>query len=425
MRKLNKFLLMLLLMLSFTLVGCTDPEDPDDDSGDPDDDPSGEVLTVGPYVVHNEDGSVFGTYDSMFTAIRIAGEISSSSNKSYVEDANKLMIFKRQSKNDCWCYNGLKFAGVKPKNEAIEWSKANKNSYVVDGQGKGYIILGTDWYPNTNTDQDIPLELFSGGYNYLFSKSGIIESDVWVKQGYGYCEFVVDLTEATYMPTQEPYYDYEGQPTQNQWNAYIFVNGAAGYTSDLGLIGVIREGRLVWALVRNCSHPDHKALGDSFQVLDWTPVTTMEFDAKANAYTNGDRLLFQCYQGIDGWTLHITNLATNKVYTIEEKHEGMFEGNTQYFRFLLAASYCPVTPNIWNARSGGYLRNVVFENPIIARWNEEEIYDESMYESLYPGSDTMIYGFSQAGDCASMEYNVDEQGNKLISFSCYYDGGGH
>lgn len=386
------------------------------------------TLTVSPYKVYNSDDTEFGTYNTMFDAIRDAGKNSSSKNKMYVLDANELKIFQRQSKNDCWCYDGLNFVGSKPRTEALEWGKNRSKCYIVDGQGVGYVMLGTKYYENTNHNQDIPLELTSGAYNYMFTKGGEMESNEWVKPGYGYMECYVRLSEATYTPTMD----------NGAWNAYIFINGAGGnFHSDLGLIGVVREGKVVWALVRNCNHPDHNVTGDNFQVLSWTPVTTMEYDEEKREYNGADDLYFQCYQTVDGWILNITNLRTKQVFTIDERHKSMFLGSTQYFRFLLAASYCPVVMNVWNGRCGASLRNVVFDGVKIARYNETDTYDESQYEDFYPGSPNMIYGFSQGGDCASMEcgiYDADgtyisgnpyKAGDRYLSFSCYYDGGDH
>jgi hypothetical protein len=62
-----------------------------------------------------------------------------------------------------------------------------------------------------------------------------------------------------------------------------------------------------------------------------------------------------------------------------------------------------------------------------------------MFEEFYPGTDNMIYGFTQGADCASMvmgTYEADgtnsyqtgenyKAGDKYVSFSSYYDGGGH
>lgn len=420
-RKLSLFLL--ICVFSLVVISCEDTSE--DDNTPPVETPTpdlkGGVETAAPYKIYNSDDTEFDgvEYTSLYTAVRIAGENSSSKNKMYVLDANNLEIFRRQSKTNYWCYSGTKFYGSMPKLEAEEWAKNFTKAYVIDGQGVGNVLLGTEWYEGSNLEQQIPLELYSGGYNYLFTTSGELGAgNVWTKPGWGYMEGTVRLSEASYMPTQ----DGDG------WNAYIFFNGSGGFLSDLGLIGVLRDGRVIWALVRNCSHTDHKTdevkYGTSFIVLSWDPVTTMTWNSKENCYNGADDLFFQCWQGVDGWEFKITNLSNNRVFTINEKHEGMFTESTGYFRFLVAASYCPVVDNVWNARCGAYLRNVIFEDLKVARWNEEEVYTEAMYEDLFLDSN-MIYGFSQGAECASMISGVKEDGTKWISMSCYYDGLGH
>ena len=88
--------------------------------------------------------------------------------------------------------------------------------------------------------------------------------------------------------------------------------------------------------------------------------------------------------------------------------------------------------DVWNARCGASLRNVLWDNIKVARYNEAETYTEDMYEDFYPGTENMIYGFSQGGDCASMVTGYYEEskgtykaGDRFVSFSCYYDGGDH
>ena len=177
----------------------------------------------------------------------------------------------------------------------------------------------------------------------------------------------------------------------------------------------------------------------------------MKFDEEKGYYCNGDDLFFQCWQTVNGWKLDITNLRTGRVHSINEYHEGMFSSSTQHFRFLMAASYVPAldsvpnelkglkNSNVWNPRSGASLRNVVFDNIYIARYNASDEYYESDFEEFYPGSDNMIYGFAQGSDCSSMimgnyDHDGTEQyvtgenyktGDRYVSFSCYYDGGGH
>ena len=385
------------------------------------------TLTVSPYHIYNEDGTEFLVQENMFDAIRKAGENSKSSNKMYVEDATGLKIFQRQSQSKYWCYDGLHYVGTMSSSEALAWGKTRARAYIVDGKGTGYVFLGAKYYEGSDMSNDIPLELNAGAYNYMFSKAGVMTGgNEWIN-GYGYMECYCRLSEATYTPTQD----------DGTWNAYIFINGAGGTTSDLGMIGVIRDGKVVWALVRNCSYSSHINSGDSFNVLGWTPITTMEYDSEKGVYCGADDLFFQCWQTVNGWILKITNLRTNEVFTLNEYHEGMFSGKQQYFRFLLAASYCPVVQNVWNARCGASLRNVLFDNIYIARYNPSDTYDKSTFEEFYPGSETMIYGFSQGTDCSSMVYGTYETdgtyasgnsykaGDKFVSYSCYYDGGGH
>lgn len=474
----KKFLItMLILMFSFVLISCGDKEEekapteevPTDGGSlpveptpvtppatEPNETIDGYTFegtrTVGPYIVYNQDGTRYeakigeetNPNNSLFNAIRLAANNAVNSNKMYVEDANGLVVFQRQKKSDCWCYDGTYFVGSKPRAEAEEWAKGRKRSYVIDGQGLAFQFLGIDWYEGSDFSNPIPLEFTSGGYNYLFSQHGIIEADVWHTLGFGYMEAYCRLSEATYMPKQD---------NQNQagdaWNAYIFINGAAGDTCDLGLIGTMSGSIVSWRLVRNCSHDDHKSnpgdYGPSFTTqVNQAPgvdgqiqqVTTMTWDAERKCYAGADDLFFQCWQMTDGWILKITNLRTNEVYTINEIHEGMFAEKQQYMRFLLAASYCPTVMNVWNPRSGGYLRNVVFDGVQIARYNEAEEYTSDLLMPFYPDSN-MSYGFSQAADCSSMVYSTYEAdgtyrsglsykaGTKYLSFSCYYDGGSH
>ena len=397
--------------------------------------------TVGPFMVYNEDGTEVLEYEFMFDAIRHAGAYANSKNKMYVLDANKLLVFQRQSKTNCWCYDGTNFVGSMAKNDAVKWSANKPKSYVVDGQGIGYVALGALYYEGSDMSQDIPLELYTGAYNYLFSKGGEMAGGEWVTPGYGYMECYVRLSQATYTVTKDDI----------NWNAYIFINGSGGTHSDLGLIGVVRDGKLVWALVRNCSHTSHTQQNPGFMVTSWDPVTTMEYDSEKGYYCGGDDLFFQCWQGVNGWILKITNLTTGKVHTLNENHPNMFANSTQYFRFLLAASYVPAldtdipgypllkTSAIWNPRCGASLRNIVFDGVNIARYNSDEEYDESMFEEFYPGTSNMIYGFTQGADCSSMvmgTYETDgnnsymtgenyKAGDKFVSFSSYYDGGGH
>lgn len=385
------------------------------------------TLMVAPFTIYNEDGTKFGVYNNMFDAIRVAGDNASSKNRMYVNDGNNLQIFQRQASSKCWCYDGQFFVGSKSRTEALEWGKNKTKCYIIDGQGTGYVMLGAYFYKNSDMNQNIPLELNTGAYNYMFTKSGVMENGQWAKPGYGYMECNARLSEATYTPTAA---------RDGAWNVYVFINAGGGTTCDLGLMGVVKDGKVVFVLVRNCGHSSH-TVSDRFKVLSWEPVTTMEYDEAKGVYCGADDLFFQCWQTIDGWKLDITNLRTNKVYTINEKHGEMLAESTPYLRFLLAASYVPEVGDIWNARNQATLRNVIFDHVYIARFNPSNVYDSSSFEEFYPDSDNMIYGFSQGGDCASMIYDTHDSngqylsgnsynaGEKFISFSVYYDGGGH
>ena len=195
------------------------------------------TSTYGPYFVYNEDGTQYvsegnkesNPNDSLFNAIRLASSISSNSNKAYVLDANGLMVFQRQNKAQCWCFDGTNFVGVKERSEALAWAKGRERSYVIDGQGKSFITVGIEYYEESDLSSfdSSSLELFSGGYNYMFSTSGTDEDTL----GFGYMETYCRLSEASYMPNLD---------TQNRdddgWNAYIFINAGANIYCDLGLI---------------------------------------------------------------------------------------------------------------------------------------------------------------------------------------------
>lgn len=446
---LKKITLIILLIscIAFTSCksSCKKEKDPTTDPGNVDvppvDNPNtingytyDGVKTVGPYKVYSPEGAVLLTEQSMTRAIRYASANSSSSKKLVVKDANDLEIFKREAKTKAWCYEGSFFVGLKTKQEALDWSKTKTRSYVVDGMGQTYLTIGTDYYPGSDLSQDINLELNAGAYNYMYSKSGYLVSDVWEKQGYGYASFIVRLSEAHYMPTQ----DGDG------WNAYIFINGAGGYNSDLGLIGNLEpsSNTVNWRLVRNCSYKAHDedeaTHGPHFTTLidgKVQSVTRSIYNPETKDYTGADDLLFECYQHLNGWNLTITNLRTNEEFKIDEVHEGMYESSSSgYLRFLLAASYCPVVENVWNTRCGAYLTNVVFDNIKIARWNEEGIYNDEDLEDFYPGESCVNYGFSQGGDCASYSYGVREsdgtyasgntykKGDKYLIYNTFYDG---
>lgn len=431
-----RLFLAILMLCSLTLgiVACKK-----DDSGPgPNPDPIPEpgeyqydgTLTKGPYVVYNQDGSREKEFDNMFLAIQYAGQKSLSSNKMYVLDSNDLKIFQRQAKNQCFMFDGEYYVGIASESDAKEWGLKKSRSYVYNGWGQGYVQLGRIMFEGSATNVDIPFEIFSGAYNYMYSKSGELVADEWVKQGFGYFETTVRLSEAHYMPSQ----DGEG------WNAYVFINVAGKHNCDLGVIGNLFGDEVRWRLCRNCSHPDHQQGigGPGFNVINPNEtVTTMKYNEETKDYTGADDLKFQVLATKDTYKITITNLTTNKEFVINEEHIGSNNDSTQYLRFLLAASYCPVVGNAWNARSGAYLKDVIFEDSHIARYNDENNYPESTFEEFYPGADSFHYGFTQGADCASALFGIYDKdgtyangatykkGMRWINFSSFYDGSHH
>ena len=404
------------------------------------------TLTVAPYKIYDKDGAVvteltdfynnkdvvIQEFDSMYSAIHYAGTNSTTNAPLSVKDANGLEVFKRQSKSQYFMYDGDYFVGSAKSSEAIAWGETKSRSYVVDGQGKGYQLVGRHFMNGSQTDT-VNFELFSGGYNYMYSKSGEMKGDNWVIKGFGYMTVDCNFSEAMYMP-----------PTDGDgWNAYLFVNPSAGYNCDLGLIGnyYADTNTVKWRMVRNCSHEDHKTstqYGPSFTTFpEMGIVTEMHWDEEKQCYTGADDLNFEVIQTVDGFTLNLTNLGTGKVYTIKEHHKGMLAGKEGYMRFLLAASLCPVRGNLWNARSGAYIRNIVYQNIKVARYNESNDYRNAELLDFYPGRDTISHGFYQAGDCASYEHSfyktggilgkgdnakAYKAGDEYLSYSSFYDG---
>ena len=160
--------------------------------------------TKGPFTVYNEDGSIVEENKYMSYAIRKAGEVASSSNKAYVKDANGLMIYQRESKTKYYCFDGSNYVGVKSRNDAVSWSAKRSKSYIIDGFASGYQGLGTIYYEGTNFSDPINLELYSGGYNYMYTKRGFHQGGEFVENGFGYIECRVNLSDAIYKPTEDP-----------------------------------------------------------------------------------------------------------------------------------------------------------------------------------------------------------------------------
>lgn len=373
------------------------------------------TKTLAPYKAYNQDGSLIEENKYMSYAIRKAADSSSSSNKCYVLDANGLKIYERVSKSTYYCYDGQYFVGTKSRNEAIEWCKTRSRSFIIDGFGSAYQGCGTVFYEGSDFSNLINLELLSGGYNYMYTPRGRFDGDKVAENGYGYIECTVNLKNATYKPTQD----------HGVWNAYIFLHGNANNCADFGLKGVIENGEMVWKLFRLCSHDSHKEDGKKwYEDTALNAVTKMKYNEEEGYYEGVDNLFMQLWQGKDGWRLVVTNLTTNEKYELSEYHTDMMIGQEPYYQLLLAASYCPADMYIWNSRCEAALRNVCFTDVKVARYNSNETYEASMLEDFYPDSN-MGYGFSQAADCASMIYGINQDGKKMISYSCYYDGGRH
>lgn len=425
-RKMNIFIMILLM---FTLVSCknNEPIDNDGNGGDVLPPVQEEVkyeyegtLTKAPYTAYNADGSEIGEHLYLFDAIREAGLNGKSTNITYVLDDNGLQVFKRQAKNNYHLYDGMHYVGSKSAVESLVWAETRSKSYVLDGQGVGFVKLGMELFEGSDIPEHI--ELNAGGYNYMFSKQGEMKSGIWEKEGYAYAKTTVRLSEATYQV-----------PKDGQWNAYIFINHSGTFNSDLGLIGNLIDGEIKWRLVRNCSHTSHAPNGDGFKVLSDIAVTSMALDENGE-YSGADDLEFEVISTVDGWDFTITNLANKQKFYINEHHKGMHEGETGYFRMLLAASLVPVTGNVWNARNGSYLKNVIFEDIKIARYNKDNVYTEEMLEEFYPGEKNVLTGFSYAADTANHIFDTHKEdgkylsgepykkGSKYLSFSSFYDG---
>ncbi|MDE5897062.1 MAG: hypothetical protein K2H43_04535 [Clostridia bacterium] len=391
--------------------------------------------TVAPYKVFNSDGTPAGAedgYDSMFLALRYAGERALSSNPMYVEDATGLKIFQRQSNSQSWCYDGTNFVGTKNQKEALAWGAEHSRSYVLNGRGTEYIYLGSDDYTDERHPEDV-YERGSGGYSYLFTPSGTAKSDEWLEYGYSYASGIVRLSEATYYDAT--YYDEDGK-VHNQWNAYVFFNIRGTDNCDLG-IGTYAGGNGAWKITQNCSNIEHKNGTDptpSFYVYQDQVVTTMKKDPETGIYSGADDVFIEAIGGMGTWTLRVTNLRTGEVFGYTHTHEGMHEKAEGFFRTIVAASYCPVESPIWDARGGGYIKNIVFEDVKVARYNEKEEYPEEVKEELWYGLNTIKYGFTQGADTAHLTFGIHEadgayksgaeykKGSKYMSFSSYYDG---
>lgn len=403
------------------------------------------IPLVGPFTVldatgnevtleKDDEGLSFGdipsTYDNMYKAIRVAGQNSTGSNPLQVQDSNFVQIFKRVKRSQTYVFNGHDYVGTALETRAKNYCLAHKDGYAINGLGTDYYYLGREDYVTPSDVNEDTLETFSGAYNYMFSKA----SDTG-KTGFSYATATVRLSETIYAPSNDG----------DQWNAYIFINLANGIHADLGLIGGFNPSTKIcqWKLVRNCNSKEH-TVGTGgvendarFYVYHDKIVTeSKHYNPETRECTGFDDLQFECFMRADGWTTNITNLSTGVVYSFDDSHvdsmgNPLNENDSPNFgRALLAASYCPVTANVWNWDCGAKLTNVLFENVLLTRRIEGEDMDNiEAYrqeglerEEFYPDSDIYHYGYSQGGFRASFEYGEHETDGTYQSGATYKAG---
>ena len=415
--------------------------------------------TVAPYVIYNEDGTECdnpqvgdNSFASMFEAIRTCGSLATNGNKMYVQDAAGTLVFQRQGNSECWVYDGTNVVGNDMSvNEGTAYAEEHARAYVVNGRGTSYVALGSVQY--TENRAGVP-ELISGGYTYLFTPQGVSSGEEWAEHSYAYASAYVRLSETAYKSSLEN--------GGGAWNAYVFFNIASSeYNCDLGIGAYDAEGQYgKWKLGQNCSHISHTqgtaecegfyidaegnvtvdefysdwASSNGFMVWQNFVVTSMTKDPETGVYSGADDLFLEAYSYEDGFYVLVTNLRTGEKWGHTHFHEGMNATQEKYMRVLVAASYCPVEGNVWNARDGGFLKNVVFEDVRVARYQADGDYSDVEKEEFFFGEETLFNGFTQAADCASLLYGTTDvagkwaSGNDKIvgshwfSFSSYYDG---
>lgn len=400
---------------------------------------SEKIELTGPFTIYTEQGGVPEltklengnlsdeipvTYENMYKAIRVAGVNSSTKNKLQVQDANHTQIFIRSSKSAAFIFNGKDYVGQGTSKTAKEYCLSHDYGYAVNGTGSDYHYMSRDDMKEGQQTTENVLETASGAYNYMFSKGG--DGSV---NGFSYATCDVLLSEATYIPSDDG----------GQWNAYIFINLGQGITCDLGLIGSFNPGakNCYWKMVRNCGSQMHTA-GTStvdhdakfFVYHDKVVTTSKYYDPDTRACSGFDDLHFEAFAFANGWTLNITNLTTGIVYSFTDTHyddsNNPLNDNDSdvYGRALIAASYCPVTANVWNWDCGAALDNVVFTNIELTRRidddetkNDIEAYRVQTLERfpLYPDEDTFRDGYSQGDFVASHEFSTFRQNKTLDS----------
>lgn len=414
------------------------------------------TATAAPYKIYNADGTVCedsqlgaNSFENMFVAIKKCGAVATSKNKAYVKDANGSVIFQRQGNTKCWVYDGTHLVSNEMTvTQAKSYAEGHPRAYVVNGQGTAYVALGDIQYTDNRVGEG---ELFSGGYTYLLTPQGCASGSEWSGYSYAYGSAYVRLSECTYKDISES--------GGGAWNAYVFFNiSSSAYNCDLG-IGTYAGGKGAWKITQNCSHVSHEAgtavcegfyidaagnvthdeayaeLASSNKFMVWQNYTVTKMTrGEDGVYSGADDLFLEAYAHENGWYVCVTNLRTNEKWGYTHTHEGMNTTQSDYMRVLLAASYCPVDGNLWNARDGGYLKNVVFEDVKVAKYQADGEYGDVEKETFFFGEDTIFNGFTQAADCANLIYGATDVagvwksgldkliGTKWFAFSSYYDG---
>ncbi len=192
-----------------------------------------------------------------------------------------------------------------------------------------------------------------------------------------------------------------------------------------------------WKVIHNCTHASHKNGEDehgSFHIWQEQTVTTMKKDPGTGVYGGADDLFIEAIGGRDTWTLRITNLATGEKFGYTHSHEGVNAGKEGYYRINAVVTMIAAMGNPWDARCGGFLKNVVWEDLKVARYRADETYPDAAKEEFYPGLPTLDYGYTQGADCAHLTVGVHAEdgvyksgaaylkGSKYLAFSSYYDG---
>ena len=400
-----------------------------------------------PFTILNEDGTTPEelkyngktlteyTFTDMYKAIRIAGENSTTKKKYQVQDASYTQIFKRASSTNWYVFNGHEYVGTSLQKPCKEYVNAHPDSYAVLGTGSGYARFGRDDYADTMDLQEDILELNAGAYNYMFSKTGVGQGPTGENiNGFSYATANIRLSEMTYKKSEDG----------DAWNAYVFFNLQGGIHSDLGLIGTIVSNQLSWRLVRNCGSKTHGSAG-FYVYQDKVATVSATYNETTKEYSGCDDLAFEAIGLTNGWILNVKNLRTNVIQTISDLHYES-DGTTpkienpvssaQYYRVLVASSYCPVVGNVWNWDCGAATNNIVWDNIKIARYIDDNVEsyrsDSCTKYDFYPDSEYLRDGYSQGAFTASHEFgtrasdgsyksgNTYKKGDKYLSLSVSY-----